>query len=157
MWTRWCGRYIECQERTNAVDRNARTRYVVSESPKNAVTRYSTKGDAVYVVYRISWGTPSSRQVIRFRTRSVVVLSGVCSIATLLRTQVQCARTRILLRLEANKNAHDDIHAGVLCWSCLCHLPEYLRPVSLGLMQPPWARGGCISSVIFGRVVHTKA
>ena len=53
-------RYIECQERGNAVDGNARTRYAVSESPKNAVTRYSTKGDAVtrYAVYRISWGTP---------------------------------------------------------------------------------------------------
>ena len=47
-------RYIECQERGNAVDGNARTRYAVSESPKNAATRYSTKGDAVtrYAVYR---------------------------------------------------------------------------------------------------------
>ena len=52
--------YIECQERGNAVDGNARTRYAVGESPQNAVMRYSTKGDAVtrYAVYRISCGTP---------------------------------------------------------------------------------------------------
>ena len=54
-------RYIECQERGNAVDGNARTLYAVSESPKNTATRYSTKGDAVtrYAVYRIRCGTPS--------------------------------------------------------------------------------------------------
>ena len=46
----------------DAVDGCARTRYAVGESPNNAVTRYSTKGNAVtrYAVYRITCGTPSA-------------------------------------------------------------------------------------------------
>ena len=56
-------RYTPRPERGDAVDGCARRRYAVGESLNDAVTRYSTKGNAVtrYAVYRITCGAPRQR------------------------------------------------------------------------------------------------